>query len=70
MNYYINKNVNSNPNNNNEVHKEGCQKMPDPNNRIYLGNFKDGIEAVAYAKRQGFYRADGCVKCCPEAHKE
>lgn len=67
-NYYINTNSTNNPNNNNEVHKQGCTWMPD--NPQYLGQFNNGIEAVNHAKSIGYSRADGCATCCPEAHKE
>lgn len=65
--YYINPNRYSNPNFNNEVHKEGCTWMP--NNPAYLGYFNNGKEAVSYAKTIGYDRADGCAVCCSEAHK-
>lgn len=70
MKYYININTDSNPNNNNEVHKDGCRKIPEIKNRKLLGEFRNGIEAVNYAKAQGFHKADGCALCCPEAHRE
>lgn len=50
--YYVNKNTDTNPNNNNEVHAEGCSKMPSVVNREYLGDFEDGKEAVKAAKEK------------------
>lgn len=66
--YYINLKTDTNPNHNNEVHAEGCYRMPTVQTQ-YLGYFDNGIQAVQAAKRMGFYRADGCALCCPEAHK-
>lgn len=67
--YYVNKKTDTNPNNNNEVHAEGCPKMPSPVNREYIGLFTNGRDAVAAAKRKGYINADGCYYCCPEAHR-
>ena len=67
--YYVNTKTDTNPNRNNEVHAEGCDKMPSVVNRVYLGLFCNGNEAVLAAKRKGYLRADGCIKCCPEAHR-
>ena len=67
--YYINNNI-SNPNNNNEVHTEDCKYLPSSSNRTYLGYFSDCIAAVADAKAKGFFKADGCIHCCSEAHTE
>lgn len=67
--YYLNKNKDLNPNGNNEVHKENCWKVPAEQNRVDLGLCSDGIEAVERAKRLGYEKADGCILCCPEAHK-
>lgn len=67
--YYLNTNTSTNPNYNNEVHSETCPKMPYPANRVYLGLFANGREAVAAAIRKGYRNADGCYYCCPEAHR-
>lgn len=64
--YYVNKDDSYNPNNNHEVHKDGCLWMPA--NRTYLGNFVNAVPAVAKAK-QYYSDADGCARCCPEAHR-
>jgi len=69
-NYYINKLTDSNPNGNNEVHTEDCIYLPSAYNRIYLGSFNNGVDAVNTAKAAGYSKADGCWKCCPEAHNE
>lgn len=68
--YYINTKCNTNPNSNNEVHSEECEWLPDVTNREYLGYFNNANEAVVSAKNKGYSKADGCIFCCPEAHKE
>lgn len=68
--YYINNSTSTNPNGNNEVHTEDCSKLPSVSNSSYLGYFNNGIEAVSAAKSKGYIKADGCILCCPEAHKE
>ena len=67
--YYINHNT-KNPNGNNEVHTEDCTYRPSLTNCTCLGYFANGIEAVTAAKAKGYSKADGCIYCCPEAHKE
>ncbi len=66
-NYYLNTNT-GNPNNNCEVHTEDCRYCPSIFNRVYLGQFSNGIQAVQAAKNMGYSNADGCIHCCPEAH--
>lgn len=70
MNYYMNLGTTTNPNANNEVHTSECVRCPSSDTRIYLGYFSNGIDAVAAAKNKGYYKADGCILCCREAHKE
>lgn len=67
--YYINLDTSTNPNNDHEVHVEGCVWMPSISNRKYLGYFNNGNEAVQKAIQLGYYKVDGCATCCPEAHK-
>ena len=63
--YFVNTDDSKNPNNNHEVHKEGCRYMPI--STISLGYFANAIPAVSEAKK--IYKdADGCAICCPEAH--
>ncbi|GJL85793.1 MAG: hypothetical protein DHS20C02_15680 [Micavibrio sp.] len=64
-NYYVNKN--KQPSGDNEVHRQGCSFMPDPENREYLGDYSSCFPAVAEAKRRG-YNADGCYYCCNDCH--
>ena len=64
--YYVNKNAQNNGDH--EVHKEGCHRMPEPENKQYLGNFSTCREAVAEAKKY-YTQSDGCYYCIPECHK-
>lgn len=66
--YYLNKDSSHNPNGDNEVHLSTCPNMPSVYNRVYLGIFTNGVQAVQKAKSMGYYKADGCKTCCPEAH--
>jgi hypothetical protein len=63
--YYVNKNAQDNRDH--EVHKDGCGFMPEPENRIYLGNYNNCRDAVKKAKNY-YAQADGCYYCCPECH--
>lgn len=67
--YYLNKDSSKNPNNDNEVHAQGCFWMPADYNRVYLGYYVDGRQAVEKAKSLGYYNVDGCATCCSEAHR-
>lgn len=64
--YYIN--LNKDINGFNEVHKSSCYYYLIANNTKYLGQFNNAIEAVTYAKKIGYYNADGCYYCSKEAH--
>lgn len=50
-----------------EAHKEDCSWKPHVN-CAYLGIFDYPYQAVADAKRKGYYNADGCAYCCPQSH--
>ena len=65
--YYVNTNAQSTGEH--EVHKDGCHRMPELQNRIYLGYFSDAKEAVREARRY-FSNVDGCYYCASEAHKK
>lgn len=65
--YYVNTNAQSTGEH--EVHKDDCHRMPEPQNRIYLGYFSDAKEAVREARRY-FSNVDGCYYCASEAHKK
>lgn len=62
-------NRNEQPTGEHEVHKDGCHRMLEPQNRIYLGYFLDAKEAVREARRY-FDNVDGCCYCASEAHKK
>lgn len=50
-----------------EVHAEGCYKMPDERNRLYLGVFPNCQDAVKEA-RQHYAPVNGCIHCCEPCH--
>lgn len=64
--YYVNRNAQ--PTGEHEVHKEGCYRMPELQNRIYLGYFLNANDAVIEARKY-FNKVDGCYYCSPEAHR-
>ena len=51
-----------------EVHKEGCYRMPELQNRLYLGYFSNANDAVIEARKY-FREVDGCYYCSNEAHR-
>jgi hypothetical protein len=63
--YYVNKNAQANGDH--EVHKSGCQFMPDPKNRIYLGDFATCGPAVTEAKKR-YRQSNGCYYCANACH--
>lgn len=63
--YYVNKIAQ--PTGEHEVHASGCRYLPSVENRILLGYFTNGKEAVKEAKKH-YITVDGCFFCCPEAH--
>lgn len=65
MRFYVNKNAQSNGDH--EVHRADCSRLPDAENRLYLGEFSSSYEALVAAKRI-YDKADGCAYCCPEIH--
>lgn len=65
MYYYVNKNAQGDGTH--EVHSADCSWLPDAENRLYLGSFDNGREAVNVA-RLYYAKADGCYYCCREAH--
>jgi len=60
-------NSNAQSNGDNEVHKQGCNWWPSPDNCVDLGDHPTCREAVAKAKLT-YQNADGCAYCCPECH--
>lgn len=65
MLYYVNKKAQANGDH--EVHKAGCEWMPDKENRIYLGDFSNCHAAVREAKRY-YSQSNGCYYCSIECH--
>ena len=63
--YYVNKIAQ--PTDEHEVHASSCRYLPSVENRICLGFFANGKDAVREAKRY-YSNVDGCFYCCPEAH--
>ena len=63
--YYVNKNAQDNGDH--EVHTTGCQWMPDPQNRMYLGDFMNCHQAVQEAKRH-YIQSNGCYYCSKPCH--
>lgn len=64
--YYVNTRTDTNPNNDHEVHKEGCHKMP--SSVKDLGNHLTCDSAVAAAKMI-YSNSDGCAICSSSCHK-
>ena len=54
----------------NEVHNitSGCSMLPQPLNRVALGEHINCRNAVALAKRLGWTRANGCYYCARACH--
>ncbi len=62
---YVNKNAQSTGEH--EVHTTGCSYMPEPENRVYLGEFTNCGGAVRKAKNV-YSNVDGCYYCSNECH--
>jgi len=65
--YYVNKKEQSNGDH--EVHESNCPFLPIPENRKYLGEFKNCWEAVAEAKKY-YDQVNGCYHCSKECHTQ
>ena len=67
--FYINSNDQDNDGGEHEVHRYTCTHGADPANQVALGLHRDGVEAVAEAKRRWpGVPINGCYWCCPESH--
>ena len=62
-------NDNAQTNGDHEVHREGCDWMPQPQNRTYLGDFGTCRPAVAAARRYHF-QVNGCYFCSRDCHTQ
>lgn len=65
--YYVNKNEQDNGDH--EVHRQGCEYMPNEHNRKYLGDFANCHAAVQEAKRH-YTQVNGCYYCSRECHTQ
>ena len=63
--YYVNKNAQANGDH--EVHKTGCNWMPNIDNRKYLGDFLTCNPAVREAKKT-YPQSNGCYYCSNSCH--
>ena len=66
--YYINNNQTLNPGLHHEVHTKEHAEQLGIRSAQYVGYFASETEAVAQAKKI-YSDADGCVVCCPKAHR-
>ena len=64
--YYVN--MDAQDNGDHEVHRFDCDYLPEQENRKYLGDFPNCIEAVKKAKEIYPATADGCAFCSPGCH--
>jgi hypothetical protein len=63
--YYVNRNAQANGDH--EVHVPSCSFFPDPENRLYLGEFSNCRAAVNEAKKY-YAQSNGCYYCSEECH--
>lgn len=64
--YWVNNRTDSNPNNDHEVHKEMCHRMPA--DKKDLGYHSTCQSALRKAK-ETYSNVDGCAVCIPGCHK-
>jgi hypothetical protein len=63
--YYVNKNPQDNGDH--EVHVSSCSRLPDQDNRLYLGSFETCRPAVTEAKKT-YSQSNGCYYCSEDCH--
>ncbi len=63
--YYVNKNAQNKGEH--EVHAEGCSRMPEMQNRQYLGYFDNCKDAI-YKAKEYYSNVDGCYYCSILCH--
>jgi len=63
--YYVNRQAQSNGDH--EVHRSDCSRLPNPENKQYLGEYSNCHDAVRAAKNY-YSDVDGCYYCCPACH--
>lgn len=65
MMYYVNRNTQDNGDH--EVHTSSCSYLPEPANRLYLGDFSTCGPAITRAK-ETYSQSNGCYYCSPSCH--
>lgn len=65
--YYVNKNMQANGDH--EVHKTGCTWLPNPENRIYLGDYSSCDPAIREARKY-YNQVNGCYYCSNACHTQ
>lgn len=65
--YYVNRNSQSNGDH--EVHTTGCSFLPNPENRIDLGDHINCASAVKKAKEY-YNQVNGCYYCSNSCHTQ
>ena len=63
--YYVNTNAQSNGDH--EVHTSTCTRLPQPENRKYLGIFDSCGPAVKEARKH-YSKSNGCYYCSTSCH--
>lgn len=63
--YYVNRNAQSNGDH--EVHRTGCSRLPDQQNRVSLGDHIACNSAVRKA-RNYYQQVNGCYYCSRDCH--
>jgi hypothetical protein len=66
-NYIIH--INSQTNGDHKVHKITCSILPNPPNRLYLGDFSNCYDAIKEAKKYD-PEAESCPLCAPECQNK
>jgi hypothetical protein len=47
----------------NQIHRKGCELLPEPEYQEYLGEFDVCMLAIAKAKKIGYKEVNGCLSC-------
>jgi hypothetical protein len=55
------------PSDDHEVHASTCARLPNEDNRLFLGHFSTCEPAVAEARKL-YRRSYGCAECAPDCH--
>lgn len=66
--YYVNDNQTTNPGLHHEAHTKEHAEELNIKNKTLVGYFDNEVDAVSAAKAI-YNDADGCVTCCPKAHR-